>query len=64
VQPGSQPAPHNPGTPPSQHSWPVNGPSSSPASGTPSSGSSQPGPTRPARKPEPEDDLDIPDFLK
>jgi cell division protein FtsZ len=64
VQPGSQSAPHTPAAPTTPHSWPVNGPSNSPASGAPSSGSSQPGPTRPARKPDPEDDLDIPDFLK
>jgi cell division protein FtsZ len=67
VQPGSQsapPAPHTPATSTSPHSWPVNGPSNSPASGTPSSGSSQPAPSRPVRKPDPEDDLDIPDFLK
>ncbi len=55
-----QPAPHTPATPTSQHSWPVNGPSGS------SSPSTTPQPTtpRPARKPEPEEDLDIPDFLK
>lgn len=55
-----QPAPHTPATPTSQHSWPVNGPSSSPSTSTPS----QPTTPRPARKPEPEEDLDIPDFLK
>jgi cell division protein FtsZ len=57
----AQPAPHTPASPTTQHSWPVNGPSTtSSSSGNPQ----QPGPTRPARKPEPEEDLDIPDFLK
>jgi cell division protein FtsZ len=55
-----QPAPHTPATPTSGHSWPVNGPSSG---STPSS-TPQPTTPRPARKPEPEEDLDIPDFLK
>ncbi|MFG1623180.1 cell division protein FtsZ [Kribbella sp. NPDC049227] len=61
----SQPAPHTPATPTSPHSWPTNGPSNSPAGGSSSgSTSSQPAPARPVRKPEPEEDLDIPDFLK
>ncbi|GAB2658434.1 hypothetical protein GCM10009743_38310 [Kribbella swartbergensis] len=69
VAPNPQPAPHTPASPTSQHSWPVNGPSNSPTPSGPSqpstqSGTSQSGPTRPARKPEPEEDLDIPDFLK
>jgi cell division protein FtsZ len=58
-----QPAPHTPASPTSQHSWPVNGPSTS--SGTSSPTPSQSTPPRPVRKPDPaEDDLDIPDFLK
>ena len=56
-----QPAPHTPATPTSQHSWPVNGPSGSSSSSTTPA---QPSTPRPARKPEPEEDLDIPDFLK
>lgn len=61
----SQPAPHTPATPTSPHSWPTNGPSNSPTGGSTSgSTSSQPAPARPVRKPEPEEDLDIPDFLK
>jgi cell division protein FtsZ len=75
VQPGQQSpesAPHTPASPTApgtQHSWPTHGPSTSgstPGSnpGSNSGNGSQPAPTRPARKPEPEDDLDIPDFLK
>jgi cell division protein FtsZ len=76
VQPGQsspQSAPHTPASPTApgtQHSWPTNGPStagSTPGSNAGSSsgnGSSPSTPTRPARKPEPEEDLDIPDFLK
>ncbi|TCO51899.1 cell division protein FtsZ [Kribbella antiqua] len=67
VQSGQQSphqAPHTPASPTApttQHSWPTNGPSTSSNAST---NSSQPTPTRPARKPEPEEDLDIPDFLK
>jgi cell division protein FtsZ len=78
VQPGQsspQSAPHTPASPTApgtQHSWPTNGPStagSTPGSnaGSSSGNGSSPSPstpTRPARKPEPEEDLDIPDFLK
>jgi len=67
-QQSPQSAPHTPASPtaPNTHSWPTNGPSTagSNSGSNPSTGSSQPGPTRPARKPEPEEDLDIPDFLK
>jgi cell division protein FtsZ len=64
VQPG-QSAPHTPASPtaPStQHSWPTNGPSN--GSGAGAAGTNQaPASSRP-KKPEPEEDLDIPDFLK
>jgi cell division protein FtsZ len=72
-QQSPQSAPHTPASPTApntQHSWPTNGPSTAGSNSgansgsNPSTGSSQPGPTRPARKPEPEEDLDIPDFLK
>lgn len=72
-QQSPQSAPHTPASPTApgtQHSWPTHGPSTSgatPGSGaasTSGNGSSQPTPTRPARKPDPEEDLDIPDFLK
>jgi cell division protein FtsZ len=62
-QPGQQ-SPHTPASPTTQHSWPTNGPSNSNSSGSQSGTSSQGTPNRPARKPEPEEDLDIPDFLK
>ncbi|GAA2790862.1 hypothetical protein GCM10010522_05360 [Kribbella solani] len=58
-QQSAQPAPHTPASPTSpstQHSWPTHGPSNA--------GTQQPTtPNRP-RKQEPEEDLDIPDFLK
>ncbi|MBB6568577.1 cell division protein FtsZ [Kribbella sandramycini] len=60
VQP-SQPAPHTtatPSQPTTERSWPTTGPSNSPSTPPQST------PPRPARKPDPEDDLDIPDFLK
>jgi cell division protein FtsZ len=52
-----QSTPASPSTP---HSWPTNGPSSGNTAGN--AGTSTPAP-RP-KKPEPEEDLDIPDFLK
>ncbi|TDW23298.1 cell division protein FtsZ [Kribbella kalugense] len=75
-QQSAQPAPHTPASPSTPHSWPTHGPSSS---GTPSNGptqsgqpgqssqpaqSGQPGAASRPKKPEPEEDLDIPDFLK
>lgn len=63
VQQG-QSAPHTPASPtaPStQHSWPTHGPSSS--SGSQSGQPAQSSTPKP-KKPEPEEDLDIPDFLK
>ncbi|TKK79579.1 cell division protein FtsZ [Kribbella jiaozuonensis] len=63
VQPG-QSAPHTPASPtaPStQHSWPTHGPSTS--AGSQSSQPTQSSAPKP-KKPEPEEDLDIPDFLK
>jgi len=53
-QQSAQPAPHTPASPSTQHSWPTHGPSNS------TSGAATPKP----KKPEPEEDLDIPDFLK
>jgi cell division protein FtsZ len=76
-QQSAQPAPHTPASPTApatQHSWPTHGPSSGSNGGSSagtnagsnSGANSSTGstPTRPVRKPEPEDDLDIPDFLK
>jgi cell division protein FtsZ len=58
-QPSEQsPAPHIPAPP--TRSWPTQGPSNA----TPANPPATSQPTRPARKPEPEEDLDIPDFLK
>jgi cell division protein FtsZ len=64
VQPG-QSAPHTPASPtaPStQHSWPTNGPSNGGGAGA--AGTNQPPASSRPKKPEPEEDLDIPDFLK
>ncbi|GAA1552749.1 hypothetical protein GCM10009804_07200 [Kribbella hippodromi] len=61
-QQSAQPAPHTPASPTSpstQHSWPTHGPSN--AGGQPTQQPTTP--NRP-RKQEPEEDLDIPDFLK
>ncbi|GAA1613980.1 hypothetical protein GCM10009742_76580 [Kribbella karoonensis] len=54
VQSGN--SPHTPASPSTQHSWPTNGPSSATGGST----SQAPKP----KKQEPEEDLDIPDFLK
>ncbi|GAA1117491.1 hypothetical protein GCM10009630_13990 [Kribbella jejuensis] len=54
-QQSAQPAPHTPASPTTQHSWPTNGPSNS---------ASNSGAGQVKKKPEPEEDLDIPDFLK
>jgi cell division protein FtsZ len=60
-QQSTQPAPHTPASPSTQHSWPTNGPSTS--AGSQPGQSAQPTAPKP-KKPEPEEDLDIPDFLK
>ncbi|TDW75839.1 cell division protein FtsZ [Kribbella pratensis] len=80
VQPGqSAPhTPASPTAPSTQHSWPTNGPSSSggngigsgggngsgSGSGAGAAGTNQTPPSSRPKKPEPEEDLDIPDFLK
>lgn len=56
-QQSAQPAPHTPASPSTQHSWPTNGPSNAASGNT---AAAQPKP----KKQEPEEDLDIPDFLK
>jgi cell division protein FtsZ len=76
-QQSAQPAPHTPASPSTPHSWPTHGPSSSGGNGPTQSGqpgqpgqssqpaqSGQPGASSRPKKPEPEEDLDIPDFLK
>ncbi|GAA3087310.1 cell division protein FtsZ [Kribbella aluminosa] len=57
----AQPAPHTPASPSTQHSWPTNGPSN--AAGNPPAGTTGAAQPKP-KKPEPEEDLDIPEFLK
>ncbi|MEU4197537.1 cell division protein FtsZ [Kribbella sp. NPDC026611] len=69
VQSGQPPqsAPHAPASPTApntQHSWPTHGPSGSTSGNTGGAGTGTPSANRPAKKPEPEEDLDIPDFLK
>ncbi|TCC05421.1 cell division protein FtsZ [Kribbella soli] len=61
-QQSAQPAPHTPASPSTQHSWPTHGPSNA---GTGQAGqTAQPSQPVKPKKAEPEEDLDIPDFLK
>ncbi|NIK60456.1 cell division protein FtsZ [Kribbella shirazensis] len=62
----AQPTPHTPASPSTQHSWPTNGPSNAGQSttGSTGTGAGQSGATARPKKQEPEEDLDIPDFLK
>ncbi|MGW7679984.1 cell division protein FtsZ [Kribbella sp. NPDC054772] len=65
-QQSAQPAPHTPASPSTQHSWPTNGPSNATGnnSGNTSGNTSGAGQANRPKKQEPEEDLDIPDFLK
>ncbi|MFF0340676.1 cell division protein FtsZ [Kribbella sp. NPDC004875] len=63
-QQSAQPAPHTPASPSTQHSWPTHGPSNATSGNTSASTPGSTGQANRPKKQEPEEDLDIPDFLK